>query len=104
MLKPRFPWKCDVDGCCVFMGGTAVYDVWMASCHVRPLDPAVMLRTEDHRFEFDNRAEMNHSIDNCRNGVQPRDRPALREAQTFVNTFFPTPVRAALDAMDKGAL
>jgi L-ascorbate metabolism protein UlaG (beta-lactamase superfamily) len=43
MLEPRKPWTCTTEGCCVFMGGTAEFDIYMANCHKKPYDPHVLL-------------------------------------------------------------
>ena len=43
MLEPRFRWPCYEEGCCVFAGGTAEYDIYMGGCHAKPWDPSIVL-------------------------------------------------------------
>ena len=55
MLKPRFEWHCDAEGCCVFAGGTEDYDIYMGKCHEHPWDPGVIIVADgDLDYEFDN--------------------------------------------------
>jgi hypothetical protein len=59
MLNRRFEWNCSDPGCCVFMGGTDKFDIYMGECHKRPHDPEVLFLTGcGADFSFANRADM----------------------------------------------
>lgn len=91
MLTPRFKWECDVAGCCVFMGGTEHYDIYMGKCHERPYNPLVLLVSGDGLdHEYEDVGQMADSK------LAAKDE-ALGLALTFVQCFFPTPERLMLD-------
>lgn len=102
MLKPRFKWHCDKPGCCTFVGGTPDFDIYMGKCHERPWDPQVILLAEyGLDYEFDNAEAFAKHLE----GMSDRsatEQEALGRALNFVHTFFPTPVRVAMDRLAKG--
>lgn len=106
MLKPRFNWNCSTKDCCVFVGGTADYDIYMAMCHERPYDPMVVFVAQHGGlFDFENQAEMDAQIDKwAYTGAWPDEaaREAVLAAQNFVHCFFPSPVRVAMDRLARG--
>lgn len=100
MLKPRWKWSCDEVGCCVFVGGTEHYDIYMGKCHDKPWDPAVLLIGEESHlhYEFENQEQMAKSLEEV-DDRSAAEREALGLAANFVACFFPTPERVALDAL-----
>lgn len=91
MLTPRFRWTCYEPGCCVFMGGTQSFDIYMGNCHTRPYNPLIILVSDDGLdYEFE---DVNAMADH--QGVKEDE--ALGLALTFVQCFFPTPERLMLD-------
>lgn len=99
MLKPRFNWNCSTKGCCVFVGGTADYDIYMSMCHERPYDPMVVFVAEQgEMFDFESQADMDEQIDKWEQTDTVPDKAVLT-AQNFVHCFFPSIERIALDAL-----
>lgn len=87
MLKPRYEWECNEPGCCVFMGGTADFDIYMADCHVSPHDPHVLfVGYVGLAYEFKTIKKMDESMPSYRDY---HDYDALLAAQVFVHLFFP---------------
>lgn len=86
MLKPRYEWTCEAPGCCVFMGGTEDYDIYMSHCHKRPHNPMVTLIGPDEHddCEFDNQAALASHVES-HGDEQPKHAAAL----LFVQCFFP---------------
>jgi hypothetical protein len=102
MLTPRFDWHCDTAGCCVFSGGTAEYDIYMGKCHEHPWDPLVLLIDESGLgYEFENQEEFARHLEEV-NDRSADEREALGRALAFVQCFFPTPERWALNELAKG--
>jgi len=107
MLEPRKPWTCTTEGCCVFMGGTAEFDIYMANCHKKPYDPHVLLVPVDGVMytEFNSVGHFEREMADPESQLlhQHRDKVSeLGAALTFVQCFFPTPVRVAMDKMARG--
>ena len=97
MLKPRFEWGCREPGCCVFAGGTDKYDIYMGKCHERPWDPTVLLLDgEELQYEFENQESFAKNLEEV-DDRSAAEREALGHALTFVQCFFPTPERWALN-------
>jgi len=102
MLEPRWEWRCEHTGCCVFVGGTEDFDIYMGKCHERPWDPMVLLIKDDRlEYEFETQGAFAKNLDKIddRSGAE---RAALGLALTFVQCFFPTPERVAMDKIAKG--
>ena len=101
MLEPRFNWTCYEPGCCVFSGGTAEYDIYMGKCHERPWNPNVLLvGDDDDYYEFTNQKEFAERLKE-EEFWGPETRETLGHALAFVQCFFPTPERWALNEMRK---
>lgn len=99
MLKPRFKWDCSEPGCCVYVGGTDKYDIYMAMCHQRPWDPMVLLADEEGcQYEFENQESFAENLEKV-DDRSAAEREALGTALTFVQCFFPTPERWALNEL-----
>jgi hypothetical protein len=101
MLKPRFEWTCLDAGCCVFSGGTAEYDLYMGKCHERPWNPGVLLVVANGLdYEFENQEAFAKYLERMsdRSATEPE---ALGRALAFVQCFFPTPERWALNEARK---
>ena len=100
MLRPRFNWGCVTPGCCQFVGGTEDYDIYMGECHEKPYSPCILLVHEyGLDYEFGNQKEFASFVES----VATEDEVGrLGLALTFVQCFFPTPVRVAMDKMAKG--
>lgn len=97
MLKPRFNWACIEPGCCVFSGGTAEYDIYMGKCHERPWNPGVLLvAATGLDYEFENQEAFAKALEAIRD-----EDDALGRALAFVQCFFPTPERWALNEARK---
>lgn len=102
MLKPRFDWICYDTGCCVYVGGTEDYDIYMGKCHQRPWDPQVILVGEsDRQYEFENQESFAKHLDKAAHSDAERE--ALGRALTFVQCFFPTPERWTLNELAKAS-
>jgi hypothetical protein len=100
MLRPRYQWTCSETGCCQFVGGTDGYDIYMGKCNENPYDPAVVLVSDGGcEYEFGNQKEFASFVESVAT-VPEVERLGL--ALTFVQCFFPTPVRVAMDKMAKG--
>ena len=101
MLKPRYNWRCDTAGCCVFVGGTEDYDIYMGNCHERPWGPAVLLvGEEDMQYEFENQEAFAKNLEEV-DDRSAAERAKLGLALTFVACFFPTPERVTLNELRK---
>ena len=101
MLEPRFNWTCYEPGCCVFSGGTADYDIYMGKCHERPWNPGVLLVIADGLdYEFENRESFASWLGDA-DDKSGAHREALGHALAFVQCFFPTPERWALNELAK---
>lgn len=101
MPEPRFDWRCIEPGCCVFAGGTEHYDIYMVKCHERPWNPGVILLSDDGlEYEFKNAEAFAKHLEHADNR-SAAEREALGLALTFVQCFFPTPERWALNEMRK---
>lgn len=100
MLRPRHPWSCAESGCCQFVGGTEDFDIYMGKCNEQPYDPAVVLvSNEGCEYEFGNQKEFASFVESV---ATESEIGQLGLALTFVQCFFPTPVRVAMDRMAKG--
>lgn len=100
MLRPRHPWSCTESGCCQFVGGTEDYDIYMGKCNEQPYDPAVVLVSDaGNEYEFGNQKEFASFVESV---ATKSEIGRLGLALTFVQCFFPTPVRVAMDKMAKG--
>jgi hypothetical protein len=87
MLNKRYEWVCSEPGCCVFMGGTADFDIYMADCHKSPHNPHVLLIGDvGMQYEFTDVKNMDEFMPIYRDY---HDYDALLAAQTFVHLFFP---------------
>lgn len=87
MIRPRYEWGCIEPGCCVFMGGTADFDIYMADCHKSPHNPHVLLIGDvGLQYEFETVKKMDEVIPNFHGDA---DYDALLAAQAFVHLFFP---------------
>ena len=103
MLKPRFDWTCYDIGCCVYVGGTEDYDLYMGKCHLRPWDPQVILVDgSDPQYEFKNQESFAKSLDKAAQH-SAAEREALGRALNFVQCFFPTPERWTLNELAKAS-
>lgn len=101
MLKPRFEWDCSEPGCCVFCGGTDRFDIYMSRCNESPWNPGVVLVEEDSICrEFESQEAFAHALEGI-NDWSATDRADLKAALTFVQCFFPTPERWALNEIRK---
>lgn len=92
MLNKRYEWSCNEPGCCVFMGGTADFDIYMADCHKLPHNPHVLLiREGGMQYEFETVKKLDELVVRVANGEDDdyHDYDALLAAQTFVHLFFP---------------
>lgn len=99
MLNKRYHWNCNEQGCCVFVGGTEDYDIYMGKCHERPWDPAVLLISDEGQdYEFETQERMHKHLEEV-NDVSASERAKLGMAADFIRCFFPTPERVALDAL-----
>ena len=106
MLKPRFPWMCGESGCCVFVGGTRDYDIYMTNCNRRAWNPGVLLVPEEAFMfiEFNDVDELIHKHKQLLETPSKEDREMVEKlglALTFVQCFFPTPERVTLDQIRK---
>lgn len=103
MLKPRFKWTCIEPGCCVFSGGTEEWDIYMSGCHKSPWQPGVLLiRDDGFDLEFENAEAFAKHLE-CVDDRSAAEREALGRALTFVQCFFPTPERWALNELAKAS-
>lgn len=106
MLRKRFKWDCNTKGCCVFVGGTDDYDIYMTNCHRSPYDPMVVFVADwGEAFEFESQVDMDEQMDKwAYTGAWPDEvsKEALLTAQNFVHCFFPSPVRVAMDRLARG--
>jgi hypothetical protein len=107
MLEPRTKWPCSTVGCCVFVGGTAYYDIYMGRCHEKPYEPHVILVPIDGTMytEFTSVSDFERQMadpDSMILQEYPKKPDELGAALTFVQCFFPTPVRTAMDKMARG--
>lgn len=118
-MEKRFEWHCREPDCCVFVGGTEQFDIYMAHCNTQPYDPSVVFCGSGEKCEWDNQADMDAAIDKVvaegpceclttgactcpvwRMGKSDLD--ALVAAQHFVHNFFPSPVAVAMNKIRNG--